>query len=186
MPFEDIKNSHGDVIGKRFSPDVAMFRLIAEIKRPESRNKDTDKILKELRLPKNIVKKWKDDHAEFDKDGVELKINQFEHWFNSMLSYTDESLPGMIHALGVEKALKGDFRFWKEMASATRATEPSMGTVKGISLRLGMENATEEELIHARDRLLRAHRGLENSEGTTVVELPDPEPGSSEDGTPTV
>lgn len=141
--------------GKEFitfspTPKMRVFALAA-FADPENRGREPEKILESLGMRKSLLKDWQ-------------QFNPYwEEWLGEMeVLFTSKNRKNMLDAVGFEKALSGDFNFWKQMALKEKVIDPESATIN-IPINLSaFDGWTDEQIIEHRNTLLSNARSLED------------------------
>jgi hypothetical protein len=139
---------------------------------PEMKGMDPEEVLTRIGLPKSLITKWQ---KEFDP--------YFTEWMDDQRAiFTSGKAAKMLEAVGMERALSGDFQFWKPMSIKHKVIEQDGATLTVIPANLGAFNEwTPEQLNNHRDSLLSGLRGLENQGRADLAPSP---PGGKPEGDP--
>lgn len=167
MSFKPIKDGHGRVVGVEFRPTMKMLRVVVEFNKAENCKLPTEEILKSAGVAESEWRNWNNNFIvhEYGPDGeLTASKNHFDEWFDSALSIKPGEERQMLREIGMQKALSGDFNFWKELARTYAATtkEEAPRETKAIPFNLPT-NATKEQLLEFRQKLLEQQRSVDGS-----------------------
>lgn len=169
-----IKNRHGEVIDYEFTPSPKMLRVVVELNKAENGALVTEEILKKCRVSQDEFDSWMRDYmlVSLDADGaVKSKKNYFLSWWESALDIGSGIEKELLRLVGMEKALEGDFNFWKEMARTFGATAPDEVTINHKHEFHLKENMTESEIDKAIKDYMGSQRAMEGSRKGAMVRI---------------
>lgn len=174
MSFKPIIGPNGKtVIGIEFRPTLKMLRTVVEMGLDKNQGKSTEEILEQCGVTESEWKRWWSEGKFLEeKEGRTVERNYFEEWWDSALQIKSGEEREMLRQVGLQKALDGNFNFWKEMARTYGSVteEPAEGPKKAIPFNLPT-NATPEQLRDARQKLLESHRAVDDSAGSGMARL---------------
>lgn len=90
-----------------FHPTAKMKRWVQARCHPDNIELSDHALAKKVGFSKNLVRGWLLKHQE-----------EWLLWFNSEYERRMAPLKDLLRAVGVQRALDGDFRYWREMAVA--------------------------------------------------------------------
>jgi hypothetical protein len=177
MAFKPVRDGHGKVVGVEFKPTLKMLRVAVEFNREENANITNLEILKKCGVSEQEWNRWRNEYVvheyEADRTTIKSSFNHFEDWFDNAIHVRSKEERELLRLVGMQKALSGDYNFWKDMSRTygTIHSEMAAPTQAKIPFQLGQDNASIEDLREARDKLLAAHRGVGNQGGTGMARL---------------
>lgn len=185
MAFKPQKDTHGRTIGYDFSPTTKQLRVVVAMNRDDNQRKSNEDILEECGVTAAEWKAWWNDYVivNYGPDGeVQSTRNYFQEFWDSALQIKSGEERALLRQVGMQKAVEGDFRFWKEMAQTygSVTSEPAEPTRKTIKFELP-KNATPEQLREARQKLLESQRAVGDGGGAGLARLApkrSPRPGA--------
>lgn len=175
MGFKPLKDAHGKIIGVEFSPTPKMLRYVIAVNKAENISKSNLEICKELGISEPEFSRWHNDFVihEFDKDGnVKASKNHFQDWFDEVLEIRSGEEREMLRAVGMKKALEGEYNYWRDMSKTYGAISNDIVEHKHTTIPFSLkENATLDDIKHAKAKLLAQQRSLGDAGGSGMVRL---------------
>lgn len=173
MGFKPVRNSHGHLTGEfRFVPSAKMYRVAAEFNKDENQGLSNEELLKKCSVSQAEWKRWWTENTVVSEnpDGTINTRNHFEEFWDSNMQMKSGEERALLKQIGMHKAMEGDFRFWKEMSSTHGAIQdaPLESPKKKIPAKLP-DNATREQILDLRQKLLESQRALGDSGGIGLV-----------------
>lgn len=175
---EPEKDNHSNIIGWKFKPTTLMLLMLYECVNPKNAHLSTREIFKQRGVAyKNFVgwqKEYIDKIEQIDPETKEKTYeerNWFVLWWEEQISLSRIDLRQMLAQVGMQRALKGDYNFWRDLSKTwgVIANEEKEAPVRGIPLNLGKENASIDEIRIAKHKLLAAHRGVGDPGGAQLA-----------------
>lgn len=147
-----------DIIELAPTPKMRAF-AIAWLADPTNHDKDPEEVLKSLGFSQKLFREW----LQFDP--------YFSEWLDDVrLMFTPKSVGKMLEMVGMEKALKGDFSFWKPFALKHKVIDPDNASLTIIPANLGAFNEWDEQrVLDHKNSLLDALRGVQEQGGIDVA-----------------
>lgn len=150
------------------TPKMRVFAL-AMFADPENRDKEPEEVLKQLGFSTTILKKWQAYDPYFSEFLEEMKI-----------LFSTKNRNKMLDAVGMEKALSGDFQFWKTMALKEKVIDPDNATLTIIPANLGgFSEWSEQQVLEHTNNLMDSLRGVENK---GVIDVAPSHPSGGHEG----
>lgn len=176
MSLKPVKDTHGRVVAVEFKPTMKMLRVVLAFNKAENSGKSNQDIIEACGVNPAEFSSWHNDYIirDYDKEGnLKSARNYFKEWLDEALEIKSGEERAILRLVGMQKAIGGDFQFWKEMSRTHGAI--TQETVEHnhhiIPFNLGKDNATIEDLQSAKKKLMDAHRGVGNDGGTGMARL---------------
>lgn len=175
MSFKVIKDGHGRAVGVEFRPNLRMLRVVVEMNKAENNMMATEEILEKCNVKESEWIRWQNEYVvhEYgpDKEILASK-NHFADWLDSALQIKSGEERQMLREVGMQKALAGEYNYWKDMSRTYGAVsaEPIETQKKAIPFNLPT-NATPEQLIELRKKLLEQQRSVGDGAGPGLSRL---------------
>jgi hypothetical protein len=137
----------------RFVPTSKMRAFaIALFAEPELRGKTPEDVLRYLGFSAKLWKDWQGFNP------------YFEEWLEAVeVQYSPKHIAREIEAVGLEKALAGDFQFWKPFALKHKIISPDNATLTVIPANLGnFSEWSEADVEKHRTNLMETIRGIQD------------------------
>lgn len=164
------KTKEGEEPRVHFSPTSKMRAFaIALFAEPELRGKTPEDVLRYLGFSPKLFKEWQGYNP------------YFEEWLEEVeVTYSPKHIAREIEAVGLEKALSGDFNYWKLFALKHKVIQPDSATLTVIPANLGnFSDWSESDVEKHRANLLDSIRGIQDQ---GRVDLAPENPGAGSEG----
>lgn len=146
----------------QFNPTPQMYAYAMQRGKPENISRRDDEICEQINLHPSNVAKWRKEADPY-----------FSEWLENFL-LRNSSVPilkKMLEDVGNQKALEGEFNFWRQMALKHGVIAHEQQTLNIVPVNLSQyDKWTDAELESYRHSLLSAVKGVEEQGGVTVVE----------------
>ncbi len=157
---QPVFDRNGQQIGIKFYPTPNMRIWVQERVKPEHKGKSDEEVARSMGANESYVKYWANRYGE-----------HFLDWYEIELERAISPIKALLHAVGIEKALEGDFQYWKEL-SRTWGVISAEQVEQKISVSRAADqydNLTEEQLIERQKKLIRQAQSLEHERTDDVA-----------------
>lgn len=134
----------------QFVPMSQMYAFAMARAMPQNAAKDDAEICEFINLKKQTLNNWRNDYNPY-----------FDEWLeNFILTHTNKKLlKQMLEAVGIKKALEGEFNFWKSLALREKIITPEAMNLNVIPVDLkNYDEWNESEIASQRQALLDSLR----------------------------
>lgn len=144
----------------QFVPTTRMKAFaVALFAEPDLRNGTPEEALRHLGFPTSLWKHWQGFNPYFEEWLADVEV-----------MYSPKHVARQIEAVGLEKALAGDFNFWKAFALKHKVINPDNATLTVIPANLGnFKDWSEADVEKHRANLLGTIRGIQDQGGIDLV-----------------
>lgn len=151
-PFLEIEERNGvEVINYHPTPSMLLFAHARA--NPRYARTSNEALLDALGMKKDQLERWR-----------RLLDPHFSEWLDQTVAkISPANLKIALEAVGIEKALAGEFVFWKPLAIREKVISPDQTNVSVIPSNLsGYDNLNESNIDGVRNALLQEARSLED------------------------
>lgn len=172
MNLKPVKDKNGKIVQYDFKPTPEMILYAQACALPENRSLTNEAVALKAGVSLWKYRKW---HTAFITEqeikGKMRRVNLFREWLTEYLAITKLDYKEALKMVGRERALDGDFKFWKEEAATEGVIRDDTPQANIYNIPINLNDArTISEIERARDQLLEANKALDEPQGPEVVE----------------
>lgn len=150
-----------------FNPNPQMYAFAMARGVPGHAHLDDKQVMDKIGMNGNTVVGWRRDYNP-----------HFDEWLEGyLMTHTNaKMLKAMLESVGVQKALAGEFNFWKPLALREGVIKPDSVNLNVIPIDLGkLGDMSDSELEDARKTVMASLLPVRDEGGTGVADSPQEE-----------
>lgn len=159
-----------------FVPSPQMYAFAMARALPNNADKKDIDVMETVGMVGQTLYKWRQDYNP-----------HFDEWLEGyLITHTSKKmLKAMLESVGVQKALEGEFNYWKVLALREKVIQPESFNLNVVPIDLGrMGDMSDAELESARKTLMASLLPVRDEGGIGVADSPQEEgPKSNPTGT---
>ncbi len=138
-----------------FVPTPQMYAFVMARSLPTNADKKDAQVMETVGMSPHTINGWRSDYNPYFDEWVE----------NYLITHTSKKmLKAMLESVGVQKALEGEFNYWKVLALREKVIQPESFNLNVVPIDLGrIGDMSDAELEDAKQVLLSGLRPARDS-----------------------